>query len=169
MPSYAGDTLLYRDRVFRLGERPLEAWFGLIGYRPDLRRPMVSPAEAPDHAASWEIGNDGLLRLVGLTGNWPDGNPLALAHLFPMAEEPVVATWFTGMLHGIRIGPVGQALVAAQQTPHWRAFPRDGIAGPAFAELLLDIRCGQLLAAGEPMRAAAQVVEDSPRWATALV
>lgn len=85
MMAYRGDTLLHEDRVFRLSTRPLEGWFGLLGARPSLRSPDRAGPQSPDYAATWELGEDGLLRLVGLAGSWPDTNPLTLGHLFPLS------------------------------------------------------------------------------------
>lgn len=168
MSAYVGDTLLYRDRVFRLATRPLETWFRLIGQRPALRHSSEQPPDGPDYAATWEIGADGLLRLVGLTGSWPDTNPLALGHLFPLAEDSVVASWFSGVLRGIRAGPVGAALAAVQEPCH-RDFPGHGVPALLLADLALEIRCGCLLdASGEP-QGSGRPVDESPRWAATLV
>lgn len=169
MSAYVGDTLLYRDRVFRLGSRPLEAWFRLIGQRPGLRRASGLSADAPDYAATWEIGDDGLLRLVGLTGSWPDTNPLALGHLFPLAEESIVASWYTGILRGVRAGPVGTALAAVQEPCHLASFPRHGVPGLMLADLALEIRCGRLLDASGETLGPDRPGDESPRWAATLV
>lgn len=152
MAAYAGDTLLYRDRVFRLSTRPLEVWFRLIGERPVLRRTMqgfarpvqrtlpsgpdeLSAGKEPvaDYAATWEIDEGGLLQLVGLAGSWPDTNPLAVGHLFPFAADTVAATWFTGPLRGARAGSIPAALarlpmpgLAAMSTRSDQSGARDG-------------------------------------------
>lgn len=169
MPAYVGDTLLYRNRVFRLGSRPLEQWFSLVGSRPALRRPGYAPAGAPDYAATWEIGEDGLLRLVGLTGSWPDTNPLALGHLFPFSEDSVVAAWFSGTLRGVRAGPVGVTLEAVGQADRAAAYPGHGVAGLVLADLALELRCGRLLDASGNALDDAPADDGSPRWAATLV
>lgn len=177
MTAYAGDTLLYRDRVFRLSTRPLEVWFRLIGERPVLRRTRQGFARPPkqplppgplelsagkepaaDYAATWEIDPDGLLHLVGLAGSWPDTNPLAVGHLFPFAADTVAATWFTGALRGVRAGAIPAALallpMPAMPALSDRAGARDGKTargwrtdGFALGDLALEISAGRLLSA----------------------
>jgi len=174
MTAYAGDTLLYRDRVYRLSTRPLEVWFRLIGERPALRRtrqgfagPLqatapLGPAErsagkepAADYAATWEIDQDGLLQLVGLAGSWPDTNPLAVGHLFPFASGTVAATWFTGAIRGVRAGSMPAALALLPMPARSeQAGARDGgmaggwrTGGFALGDLVLEIRAGRLLSA----------------------
>lgn len=177
MAAYAGDTLLYRDRVFRLSTRPLEVWFRLIGERPVLRRARQGFARPlqqtlpsgpvdlsagkellADYAATWEIDQDGLLQLVGLAGSWPDTNPLAVGHLFPFAADTVAATWFTGALRGVRAGSIPAALallpMPAMPALSDQAGARDGKTaggwrtdGFALGDLALEIRTGRLLSA----------------------
>jgi hypothetical protein len=177
MAAYAGDTLLYRDRVFRLSTRPLEVWFRLIGERPVLRRtgqgfarpsqqtlpsgpiePSAGKEPVADYAATWEIDQDGLLQLVGLAGSWPDTNPLAVGHLFPFAADTVAATWFTGTLRGVRAGSIPAALallpMPAMPALSDQSGARDGkptggwrTDGFALGDLVLEIRAGRLLSA----------------------
>ncbi|MCM5569418.1 hypothetical protein M6I34_02755 [Burkholderiaceae bacterium FT117] len=168
MSACYGDTLLYRNRVFRLGSRPLEHWFRLVGARPALRRPSHLPADAPDYSATWEVGEDGMLRLVGLTGSWPDTNPLALGHLFPFADDSVVASWYTGTLRGSRTGPLRSALASVRR-PDPAQCPGNPAAGLLLSDLALEFRCGRLLdASGEPF-AGRQAEGEFPRWAATLV
>ena len=99
MNTYHGDTLAFRDRNFLLDEQPLEAYFELIGQRPDLHDGACPPCRG--YAATWEI-DDGWLYLVGLAGQWSDSSPVVLRNLFPFAGERILATWFSGTIHGFR-------------------------------------------------------------------
>ncbi|MFA7664782.1 MAG: hypothetical protein WCY32_01525 [Burkholderiaceae bacterium] len=182
MSSYAGDTLLYRNRVFRLSVRPLETWFRLLGRRPQLRRPIHAAPGAADYSATWEICDDGLLRLVGLTGSWPNANPLALGHLFPFSEGSVVASWFNGTLRGMRVGPSGfsAALAGEDQAPGRADGPATrnalapgavaaGLAGLVMADLALELRAGRVLDAdGQPVSERV-VSPDTPDWTVILI
>lgn len=172
MSAYAGDTLLYRNRVFRLGARPLEGWFKLIGQRPDFRRPAHVSASLQDYSATWEIDGDGLLQLVGLTGSWADATPLALGHLFPFCEEQVAASWYSGCLRGVRVGPSRFASVHAADASE--GLSRNGgggteLAGVVIADLALEIRAGRLLdAEGRPI-SDAPVRDGTPSWTSMLI
>lgn len=174
MSAYAGDTLLYRNRVFRLGVRPLEGWFRLIGHRPLFRRPSyVSPA-LQDYSATWEIDAGGMLQLVGLTGCWADAAPLALGHLFPFCEESVAATWYSGCLRGSRAGPSRFAQMQTMASDGHTATARDGGSGAGLAsvvlvDLALEIRAGRLLDADGCPVSDAPVRDATPAWTTMLV
>ena len=149
MNAYAGDTLLYQDRVFRLDSQPLEHWFRLVGERPSLRRMAACTGVAPDYAATWTLDDDGWLRLTDLAGVWPDCNPLMLGHLFPLAGETIVAAWYSGRLHGVRLGD-----------PH-RLDARYG-------DLRIELQAGRLTGL-DVQPGVATPVCDSPYWAASLV
>lgn len=172
MSAYAGDTLLYRNRVFRLGARPLEGWFRLIGRRPLFRRPSHVSPTLQDYSATWEIDAHGVLQLVGLTGCWVDATPIALGHLFPFCEESVAATWYSGCLRGARVGPSRFAHAMAndgQTAATGSGGSGAGLAGVVLADLALEIRAGRLLDAdGRPV-SEVPVRDATPSWTTMLI
>lgn len=94
--GFHGDTLTHGGREFALIDQPLEAYFELIGSRPDF-----DAGNGRGYAAHWII-EDGWLYLATLTGRWARSEPLSLRHMFPFVGSKVFAAWLTGSLRGYR-------------------------------------------------------------------
>ncbi len=94
--GFHGDTLTHRGREFALIDQPLEAYFELIGSRPDF-----DSGNGRGYAAHWTI-EDGWLYLSTLTGRWAESEPLSMRHMFPFAGSKVYAAWLSGTLRGYR-------------------------------------------------------------------
>ena len=94
--GFHGDTLTHRGREFALIDQPLEAYFQLIGSRPDFHA-----GNGRGYAAHWVI-EDGWLYLARLTGRWAHSEPLSMRHMFPFAGSKVYAAWLSGSLRGYR-------------------------------------------------------------------
>lgn len=94
--GFHGDTLTHRGREFEMIDQPLEAYFELIGSRPDF-----DSANGRGYAAHWLI-EDGWLYLAKLTGRWARSEPLSMHHMFPFAGTKVYAAWLSGPLRGYR-------------------------------------------------------------------
>lgn len=97
-PTFAGDTLLHRDRTFEMIDQPLERYFELIGTRPDFE-PISTAGRG--YAARWLI-EDGWLFLADMAARWTDDEELQLKHLFPFAGSKVFASWYTGQVRAYR-------------------------------------------------------------------
>src|SRR5690606_9269970 len=87
--GFHGDTLTHRGREFALIDQPLEAYFELIGSRPDF-----DSGNGRGYAAHWII-EDGWLYLDRLTGRWAKSAPLSMNHMFPFAGTKVYAAWLS--------------------------------------------------------------------------
>ncbi|MFA7505819.1 MAG: hypothetical protein WCZ28_14055 [Burkholderiaceae bacterium] len=94
--GFHGDTLTHRGREFALIDQPLEAYFELIGSRPDF-----DVGNGRGYAAHWII-EDGWLYLARLAGHWARSDPLSMYHMFPFAGTKVHAAWLCGILRGYR-------------------------------------------------------------------
>jgi hypothetical protein len=97
-PTFAGDTLLHRERTFELIDQPLEYYFQLIGTRPSFE-PVSTHGRG--YAARWVI-EDGWLFLADMSARWTDDDALQLKHMFPFAGSKVFASWYTGKVRGYR-------------------------------------------------------------------
>jgi len=133
--GFHGDTLTHRGREFALIDQPLEAYFELIGSRPDF-----DSGNGRGYAAHWII-EDGWLYLATLMGHWAKSEPLSMNHMFPFAGTKVHAAWLSGSLRGYR---TDRALPAAASPVHMR-----------YPDIVLRIDNGRLDAASVVHRGAA--------------
>jgi len=107
--GFHGDTLTHGGREFELIDQPLEAYFELIGSRPDF-----DASNGRGYAAHWTI-EDGWLYLARLTGRWARSEPLSMHHMFPFVGTKVFAAWLSGSLRGYRTDrPLPAAVLPAQ-------------------------------------------------------
>lgn len=98
MHPHQGDILRHRERIYELADQPLDAYFKLIGARPEFQ---CNADGASVYSATWSI-EDGWLFLVDISGFWHDGSPLTIHDLFPFAGQKVFAAWWSGVLKGFR-------------------------------------------------------------------
>jgi hypothetical protein len=80
--------------VYHLHAYPLD---GYLKNRPDWPRFRNRPGNGRGYAATWAVDGDALY-LTRLSA--PADDPLA--QLFPGVRQPVVASWFDGILRGCR-------------------------------------------------------------------
>ena len=135
--GFHGDTLMHGGREFALIDQPLEAYFELIGSRPDF-----DAGNGRGYAAHWVI-EDGWFYLARLTGRWAGSEPLSLRHVFPFVGSEVFAAWLTGSVRGYRTDrPLPDAVSPAQMR---------------YPDIVLRIENGRLDSASVVHRAAAPV------------
>jgi hypothetical protein len=156
--QYPEDTLLMGAGAYRIDARPLESWFGLIGFRPAFRQIRPRPADTPfdsadtlragDYSATWSLGADGMLRLTGITALWPDGTPVTLGHLFPLTQDAILARWYSGV---IRARYCGAGSV------------------PATAGLIIELERGRQAGSAGLTPSADPLDDGSAGWACGLV
>lgn len=94
--GFHGDTLVHRGREFMLVDQPLEAYFELIGARPDF-----DSSYGRGYAAHWVV-EDGWLYLAALSGRWAQSDTLSMRDMFPFADTKVYAAWLSGTIRGYR-------------------------------------------------------------------
>lgn len=128
------DVLHHHGRRFALVDRPLDAYFDLIGERPRLSQPTASLDVA--YRARWAI-EDGWFYLIALEGRWHDGAPLRLHQLFPFAGPKVFAAWMSGTLHGFKIETTS---LPDLESPTLRRYP----------DVVLTLHCGRVVSAANP-------------------
>ncbi len=142
------DVLHHLGRRFALVERPLDAYFNLIGERPRLQ---VSAARMDvPYRARWAI-EDGWFYLISLEGHWHDGATLRLHQMFPFAGPKVFAAWMSGTVHGYR---EEAATMPDLESSTLRRYP----------DLVLTMHCGRVASSGNPSEIRTQ---DSTRLALA--
>ncbi|HPU52877.1 MAG TPA: hypothetical protein PK359_15045 [Burkholderiaceae bacterium] len=135
------DVLHHLGRRFALVERPLDAYFNLIGERPRLKMPSAT-LDVP-YRARWAI-EDGWFYLISLEGHWHDGAMLRMHQMFPFAGPKVFAAWMSGTLHGYR---EETATMPDLESPTLRRYP----------DLVLTLHCGRVASSGSPAEIRTQV------------
>lgn len=126
MQQHQGDFLRYRERVYELADQPLDAYFKLIGARPEFQTNADGNSV---YSATWTI-EDGWLFLTDIEGFWRDGNPLTVGDLFPFAGSKVFAAWWSGLLRGFRSDASLLTRASASRSP----------------DILVHVECGRISA-----------------------
>lgn len=101
MTTQALDTIYYRGSEYLLADEPL----GRRGRLPEFM--AISTANHRGYAAVWAIVADRLF-IVSLSGCVPDVDKNGLELVFPEAQAPVLADWFSGDLRLLSGRQVGQ-------------------------------------------------------------
>ncbi len=95
MTAQIAETITFQGERHAMCAEPLEAYFALVGTRPDF---------APPHTACWRgyVGTweilDERLYLIGLHGVTRDGQEVSLETVFPGFPKQVFAHWCSGTL-----------------------------------------------------------------------
>jgi hypothetical protein len=95
MTAQFREILNFHDDRFDLCSAPLEAFFETDGYPPNLGG---STALERGYVGEWEVV-DGKLYLLSLEGEYREnGRGFSIYDVFPDAEGPVFAEWYSGTL-----------------------------------------------------------------------
>lgn len=92
------ETLQVGDVTYETYEFPLNAWLNRLSTRP---RFPGWPGCSNGYYAAWEVRDRPEGRLLCMVDLRPRANEL-LALLFPRSEFPMPATWFSGVIRGVR-------------------------------------------------------------------
>jgi len=91
MPTIFGDSLRVSELVYTIDTSPLEPLLHSLPERPAYQK---SPFTLHGYRARWSI-RDGFLQIEGISAE-------PLMSLFGSVPFPVCASWFSGVLHGVR-------------------------------------------------------------------
>lgn len=130
MTAQSPEKIVYQGEKLSMCSEPLEDYFSKGGIRPKFR--LSSTALWRRYVGSWEIVDDRLY-LTDVSGWLEDGSKVTVAMIFPGFPDKVFAQWYSGQL---RI-PQGKLLEYVHMG-YGSAYERD---------LLLDVRCGVVVAA----------------------
>lgn len=117
MTAQFPESLIYEGQTLSMCSTPLSDYFRLTRRYPKFA--MDCTALWRGYIGSWEVV-DKRLYLVGISATYEDGQPVALASIFPGYSDRVFAHWFNGR---IRI-PQGK-LLAYQHMGFGSQYERD--------------------------------------------
>lgn len=95
MTAQISDVIYLDGKKRSLMSEPLEQYFETIGHRPQFQAPHTGLWRG--YIATWRIKFDQLF-LSEIEGFFPSPRPMLMKEIFPDADIPVKATWFSGKL-----------------------------------------------------------------------